>query len=152
LSDVIRSSLLLLPASHNRDLERVLSAKTLVNIQAEEETDLAKLDALSIRLRSLEIREKVASTKAAESEKWMQATLPSHIERDCEILGGRSVKAAMWLQGRTDFNSDLFGAKPGRSPWRTSLPARQIAENGLEIGQTPGKRAGPRRVFILLSL
>jgi hypothetical protein len=28
-----------------------------------------------------------------------------------EILGGRSAKAAMFLQGRTDFNSDLLGAE-----------------------------------------
>jgi hypothetical protein len=28
-----------------------------------------------------------------------------------EILGGRSAKAAMFLQGRTDFNSELFGAE-----------------------------------------
>jgi len=73
-------------------------------------------------------------------------------KENTEILGGRSVKVAMWLQGRTDFNSDLFWAKPGRSPWRTGVPARQIAENGLEIGQTPGKRAGPRRVFILITV
>jgi hypothetical protein len=26
-----------------------------------------------------------------------------------QALGGRSAKAAMWLQGRTDFNSELFG-------------------------------------------
>jgi hypothetical protein len=28
-----------------------------------------------------------------------------------EILGGRSAKAALYLQGRTDFNSELFGAE-----------------------------------------
>lgn len=28
-----------------------------------------------------------------------------------EILGGRSAKAALFLQGRTDFNSELFGAE-----------------------------------------
>jgi hypothetical protein len=28
-----------------------------------------------------------------------------------QVLGGRSAKAAMWLQGRTDFNSELFGAE-----------------------------------------
>ena len=28
-----------------------------------------------------------------------------------QILGGRSAKASMWLQGRTDFNSDLFAAE-----------------------------------------
>jgi hypothetical protein len=37
---------------------------------------------LSFRLRSLEVREKVASERSAESEKWMQTTLAVHIERD----------------------------------------------------------------------
>jgi hypothetical protein len=64
------------------ELEGILSAKALVSAQAEEETDLTKLDALCIRLRSLEVREHVASVKSAESEKWMQAALPLHIERD----------------------------------------------------------------------
>jgi hypothetical protein len=59
-----------------------LSAKTLTTAQAEETTDLEKLDALCIRLKSLEVREKVASQKSAESEKWMQSTLAVHIERD----------------------------------------------------------------------
>jgi hypothetical protein len=68
------------------DLETILSAKTVVTAQAEETSDLAKLDQLSIRIRSLEIRERVASAKAEESEKWFQKTLPLHVERD-ERLG-----------------------------------------------------------------
>jgi hypothetical protein len=68
------------------ELKTILSAKTLTQAQAEETTDLEKLDALCIRLRSLEIREKVASQKADASEKWLQATLAVHIERD-ERLG-----------------------------------------------------------------
>jgi hypothetical protein len=64
------------------ELESILSAKALVSAQAEEETDLTKLDALCIRLRSLEVRQRSASVKSAESEKAMQAALPLHIERD----------------------------------------------------------------------
>jgi hypothetical protein len=64
------------------ELETILSAKTLTNAQAEETTDLPKLDQLCIRLRSLEIREKAISQKADAAEKWLQETLTVHLERD----------------------------------------------------------------------
>jgi len=63
------------------ELEAIQSSKALVTVQAEEESDLEKLDALSIRIRSLEIREKSISHKSHESEKWLQTSLVDHIER-----------------------------------------------------------------------
>jgi hypothetical protein len=51
------------------DLESIQSAKTLAIATAEETSDLEKLDQLSIRIRSLEIREQAVSQKAETSEK-----------------------------------------------------------------------------------
>jgi hypothetical protein len=64
------------------ELENILSAKALTIAQAEETTDLDKLDQLSIRIRSLEIREHALASKTDAAEKWLQATLAIHIERD----------------------------------------------------------------------
>ena len=60
------------------ELERIVSAKALVTAQAEEITDLEKLDQLSIRIRSLELRESAVTKKAEQSEKWLQRTLVEH--------------------------------------------------------------------------
>jgi hypothetical protein len=54
----------------------------MVEVQTMDTADLVKLDQLSIRLKSLEIREKALSQKTEASEKWMQETLAVHIERD----------------------------------------------------------------------
>ena len=51
------------------DLQTILSAKTVVTAQAEETKDLDKLDQLSIRIRNLELREKVASQKGRGNDK-----------------------------------------------------------------------------------
>jgi len=50
------------------ELESILSAKTLTSTPAEETTDLEKLDALCIRLRSLEVREKGRFTLVRRSD------------------------------------------------------------------------------------
>jgi len=63
------------------ELEDFASKKILTIGQAEEELDLQKLDALTIRIRSLELREKSISHKTHEIEKWLQASLIDHIER-----------------------------------------------------------------------
>src|SRR5262249_27633262 len=71
------------------EYESVLAPQLAVNTQtlqegsaqAEETTDLERLDQLSVRIRSLELREKALSGKAAQSEKWMQTTLALHVER-----------------------------------------------------------------------